>query len=239
MDSVRIVVDPEYLLRHLGDVENPLGELRGRAPGLALEFLRDRELEEHLQSLEPPPAVLDYYRKKTSLWRYAGEDEAPPAGEELEQLKLVELLIYLAEVAQAPFVLTDNQELVYQPYDGGRFYDPWELEEKLAEMAAELDDGPPEDWHQHRLGRAMATDEVHRAANEMQARLLTGLLKQNNIPYYIISNYVPWFDGIFTTAKGYWGTIHVLRGDAERARELIQDYIAARPDWDEIDEMTD
>ena len=252
MEPILIVVDPAFVESRLEHEEDPLGSLTAQAPGLQLVFVRSEPLERHI-STDEAPGALGYYvghTKKPLETPRAAEavgrerellEAAEDAGRDLPRL---EALIELAETLAASYVLTDDQELVYQPYEGGRFLDRWELVERLGETAAAADGeltghDVDDDWMRHRLGRGMAAVEVYRAANEVQAKLLTGLLRREDIPYYLLSNYVACFDGIFAAAKGYWGAIHVLAEDEERARALIEGYIAAQPDWEEVAEETD
>ncbi len=67
------------------------------------------------------------------------------------------------------------------------------------------------------------------AEDEMQCRMIAALLAQDGIDYLINSNQVSMFDGVMTGVKGYWGRLQVLASEAERAKKLIADFLAAQP----------
>jgi hypothetical protein len=73
---------------------------------------------------------------------------------------------------------------------------------------------------------------VHHVPDEATATMLRDFLEGQGIEAAIISAQIPWLGTIETARKGYWGRIAVLEHEAERARELIADFLAARPEPD-------
>ncbi len=70
---------------------------------------------------------------------------------------------------------------------------------------------------------------IFEAEDEMQCRMIAALLEQEGIDYLINSNQVPMFDGVMTKLRGFWGRLQVLESDAERAKRLIAEFLAAQP----------
>jgi hypothetical protein len=68
--------------------------------------------------------------------------------------------------------------------------------------------------------------------DEATATLLLDFLKGQGIESTLVSAQIPWFGTIEAARKGYWGRIAVLEGDAARARALIEDFYAGRPEVD-------
>ena len=76
---------------------------------------------------------------------------------------------------------------------------------------------------------------VFKAEDEVQCRMIAALLEQDGIEYLIKSNQVPMFDGVMTKLRGFWGSLQVLESDAEGAKRLIADFLAAQPIEEEQD----
>ena len=68
--------------------------------------------------------------------------------------------------------------------------------------------------------------------DEATATMLRDFLAEQGIEATTVSSQIPWFGTIEAARKGYWGRIAVLEGDAARARALIEDFYAARPEID-------
>lgn len=73
---------------------------------------------------------------------------------------------------------------------------------------------------------------VHEVPDEATATMLRDFLEGQGIEAAIVSAQIPWFGTIEAARKGYWGRIAVLEHEAERARGLIADFLAARPEPD-------
>ena len=68
--------------------------------------------------------------------------------------------------------------------------------------------------------------------DEATATVLRDFLAEQGIEATTVSSQIPWFGTIEAARKGYWGRIEVLEHDAARARALIADFYAARPETD-------
>jgi len=68
--------------------------------------------------------------------------------------------------------------------------------------------------------------------DEATATVLSDFLAAQGIEATTVSSQIPWFGTIEAARKGYWGRIEVLEHDAARARALIEDFYAARPETD-------
>ncbi|MCK4860075.1 MAG: DUF2007 domain-containing protein [Candidatus Omnitrophica bacterium] len=66
---------------------------------------------------------------------------------------------------------------------------------------------------------------TYKPENEFLALSLKALLEKENIFVLLRSEQIPWYDGIMTTAKGYWGKIFVYEKDASKAGELIKGFL--------------
>lgn len=73
---------------------------------------------------------------------------------------------------------------------------------------------------------------VFRAPDEATATMLRDFLEGQGVRASIVSVQIPWFGTIEAFPKGYWGRIDVLEHDAERARQLIEDFYAAKPEME-------
>ncbi len=209
METVSVAVDPEFVGRQLKIEADPLGRIARRLPGIRLAFIRSAALAGHLDK-SGETAALAYYRNRT--------DEVRPAPVNPDDFPdpLSAMLAGAAVAAGAPFVLTDNQELTHLPYHGGRFVDEWDLADALSAGDAV-----------EPLVAGQKTESVYKCADEVQCNMLVGLLEGEDIPCLVKSQEVTSLDGLFTTGAGFWADLHVFAGDAERARRLIDEYLAA------------
>jgi hypothetical protein len=71
---------------------------------------------------------------------------------------------------------------------------------------------------------------VHEVPDEATGTMLCDFLNAQGIEAAATSAQMPWFGTIETARKGYWGRIEVLEHEAARAKELIRDFYAARPE---------
>ncbi len=74
---------------------------------------------------------------------------------------------------------------------------------------------------------------VYKAQDEGAATLARDFLAGQGIEASIVSAQIPWYGTIESTRTGYWGQVEVLEHEAERARKLIAEYLAAKPVPDE------
>ncbi len=73
---------------------------------------------------------------------------------------------------------------------------------------------------------------VRQVPDEATATMLCDFLRNQGIESMAVSAQIPWFGTIETARRGYWGEIEVLEHDAARARALLEDFFAARPEPD-------
>lgn len=66
--------------------------------------------------------------------------------------------------------------------------------------------------------------------DEATATLLCDFLKEQDISATAVSSQLPAFGMIERAGSGHWGYVEVLEHDEARARELIRDFFAARPE---------
>ena len=66
--------------------------------------------------------------------------------------------------------------------------------------------------------------------DEAAATLLCDFLNEQGIRATAVSSQLPAFGLIERAGSGHWGYIEVLENDAERAKALIRDFYAARPE---------
>jgi hypothetical protein len=69
--------------------------------------------------------------------------------------------------------------------------------------------------------------------DEATATLLCDFLKEQDIDATAVSSQLPAFGMIERAGSGHWGYVEVLEDDAARAKELIRDFFAARPETGE------
>ncbi len=66
---------------------------------------------------------------------------------------------------------------------------------------------------------------VHRPRNELEGRILEGVLRGEDIPCYLRSRQIPWMDDIMEMIEGYWGELLVPHHAVPRAKEAIRSYL--------------
>ncbi|MBW1990404.1 MAG: hypothetical protein JRI97_12805 [Deltaproteobacteria bacterium] len=59
-------------------------------------------------------------------------------------------------------------------------------------------------------------------ANEVEARLLAGVLEDRDIPHVIVSYHDTAYDGLFQAQRG-WGVVRAPESEAEGIREILFD----------------
>ena len=88
-----------------------------------------------------------------------------------------------------------------------------------------------------RRGKAPGEDEagdrlvsVRRVDDEATALLLVEFLRDQGVEANVHTVRMPWLGGVELMQRGFWGHVEVLEKDADRARALIDDFYAARPE---------
>ena len=71
---------------------------------------------------------------------------------------------------------------------------------------------------------------VREVPDESTATLLRDFLIAQGIEAVAVPVQIPWFSTLESLHHGYWGRVEVLGKDAERARALIEEYLAASPE---------
>jgi hypothetical protein len=64
---------------------------------------------------------------------------------------------------------------------------------------------------------------VFRARSEPEAIRVGDALEEAGIEAQIVSQQVPWYDGVLVVGQGYWGEIMVFEKDRERAQKVIEE----------------
>jgi len=67
------------------------------------------------------------------------------------------------------------------------------------------------------------TAVVFRARSEPEAIRAADALEAAGIEAQIVSQQVPWYDGVLVVGQGYWGEIMVFEKDRERAQKVIEE----------------
>lgn len=75
-------------------------------------------------------------------------------------------------------------------------------------------------------GRLVSVRRVH---DEASALMLAEFLRDQGIEANVHSVRMPWLGGVELMQGGFWGHVEVLEEHADRARKLIEDFYAARP----------
>jgi hypothetical protein len=75
------------------------------------------------------------------------------------------------------------------------------------------------------MGHGKETVEVYRPKSELEATIIRDILEQQGIDAGYTSNWSAWIDGVFTLAGGAGG-IYVFKGEVERAKSIIADYLS-------------
>ncbi len=70
---------------------------------------------------------------------------------------------------------------------------------------------------------------VRKVDDEAMGLLLAEFLRDQGIEANVHSVRMPWLGGVEQMQRG-WGHVEVLEQDAERARKLLDDFVAARPE---------
>lgn len=68
--------------------------------------------------------------------------------------------------------------------------------------------------------------------DEASGTMLADFLREQGIEATVQPVQIAWMPGVETMTHGYWGQLEVLERDAARARVLIDDFYAARPEGD-------
>jgi len=71
---------------------------------------------------------------------------------------------------------------------------------------------------------------VREVPDEQTATMLCDFLRSQGIEAAVEPVQIPWLSTLETLHHGFWGRIEVLGKDADRARSLIDDYLAATPE---------
>ncbi len=71
---------------------------------------------------------------------------------------------------------------------------------------------------------------IREVPDEPAATLLCDFLKSQGIEATAVPVQISWFSTLETLHHGYWGRVEVLGRDADRARALVEEYLAATPE---------
>ena len=85
----------------------------------------------------------------------------------------------------------------------------------------------------------MALKAVFKPADEFMANTVRDLLEQSGIPALIHSYQIPAYDGLARVMRPVWGEVLVEEADLERARELVDGFLAAEPGSEDVTEASD
>jgi hypothetical protein len=66
------------------------------------------------------------------------------------------------------------------------------------------------------------TTVVFRAASEAEALRVADALREAGIDAQVVSQQVPWYNGVLVMGQGYWGEIMVFEKDREEAQRIIK-----------------
>ncbi|UCG41803.1 MAG: DUF2007 domain-containing protein [candidate division WOR-3 bacterium] len=72
----------------------------------------------------------------------------------------------------------------------------------------------------------MSLKTLYKAPDELMANSVKDLLEQDGIPAMIRSFQVPAYDGIARMMRPNWGEVLVSETDLDRARELLESFLA-------------
>jgi len=76
----------------------------------------------------------------------------------------------------------------------------------------------------------VALKTLCRPADEFMAHTLRDLLEQNGVPAMIHSFQIPAYDGLARVMRPVWGEILVEEADMDKAKELIEGFLAGGAD---------
>ena len=85
----------------------------------------------------------------------------------------------------------------------------------------------------------MALKAVFKPADEFMANTVRDLLEQSGIPALIHSYQIPAYDGLARVMRPVWGEVLVEEADLDRARELVDGFLAAEPGSEDVTEASD
>ena len=71
---------------------------------------------------------------------------------------------------------------------------------------------------------------VRRVDDEATGLMLAEFLRDQGIGANVRTVRMPWLGGVELMQRGFWGHVEVLEQDADRARALLEDFAAARPE---------
>jgi len=71
---------------------------------------------------------------------------------------------------------------------------------------------------------------IRNVPDEATATLLCDFLRSQGIEASAVPVQMPWFSTLQTLHHGYWGRVEVLGKDQERAKALVEEYLAATPE---------
>lgn len=71
---------------------------------------------------------------------------------------------------------------------------------------------------------------IRNVPDEATATLLCDFLRSQGIEASAVPVQMPWFSTLQSLHHGYWGRVEVLEKDQERARTLVEEYLAATPE---------
>ncbi len=77
---------------------------------------------------------------------------------------------------------------------------------------------------------------MYRPADEFMANTLRDLLEQSGIPAMIHSFQIPAYDGLARVMRPVWGEVLVEEQDWDRAKEVIEGFLATDTDVPAADE---
>ena len=79
---------------------------------------------------------------------------------------------------------------------------------------------------------------VRRVDDEATGLMLAEFLRDQGIEANVHTVQMPWLGGVEQMSRGFWGHVEVLEKDAARARALLEDFAAARPEAPSEDEAS-
>lgn len=71
---------------------------------------------------------------------------------------------------------------------------------------------------------------VRRVDDEATGLMLAEFLKDQGIEAIVHTVRMPWLGGVELMQRGFWGHVEVLEREADRARSLLDEFYAARPE---------
>jgi len=83
----------------------------------------------------------------------------------------------------------------------------------------------------------MSLVTLYRAPDELMANAVKDLLEQEGIPAAVRSFQIPAYDGIAKMMRPHWGEVLVEESNQERAKELLEGFLAGGSEPDPNDEQ--